>query len=142
MRKTTPNRYKNSDPIQKASLNESTKKWRLENPEKIKSIRQKTDLKRSIARREKILKESFNMSYQDYLDKLAEQNNLCAICKKEEVVLDRMGDVRRLSVDHDHTTGEVRGLLCCHCNLGIGNFKDNIQFLKDAIDYLEKYSHA
>lgn len=53
--------------------------------------------------------------------------NYCAIC----------GITERLHIDHCHNSGDVRGLLCSNCNLGIGNLKDNIKILKNAILYLE-----
>lgn len=58
------------------------------------------------------------------------QNNCCMICGKSfnEVLL---------NIDHDHKTGKVRGLLCSKCNIGLGNFRDNITLLKNAIVYLE-----
>lgn len=43
-----------------------------------------------------------------------------------------------LSVDHNHKTGAVRGLLCNGCNMGLGRFEDNIEWLQNAIDYLIK----
>lgn len=49
---------------------------------------------------------------------------------------------KSLSIDHNHQTGKVRGLLCHHCNVGLGHFKDNIELLNSALDYLiktEKY---
>jgi hypothetical protein len=42
-----------------------------------------------------------------------------------------------LAVDHCHAGGHIRGLLCRQCNVGLGNFQDNIQYLKNAIKYLE-----
>lgn len=59
------------------------------------------------------------------------QKGMCAICGKEVN--------EQLRADHDHVTGKMRGLLCDNCNWGLGNFKDNIQYLKNAICYLEKY---
>src|SRR2546428_12923650 len=58
-----------------------------------------------------------------------EQNGLCAICKQPELY-------RKLSVDHDHLTSKVRGLLCSRCNTGLGLFKDSKVFLEAAIIYL------
>lgn len=80
------------------------------------------------------IKRVYNISsdYYEYL--LNQQNHKCAICKKRE--LDSKG---RLSIDHCHNTGQVRGLLCRSCNLGIGNLKDNISLLAEAIKYLEKH---
>jgi hypothetical protein len=45
---------------------------------------------------------------------------------------------KRLGIDHDHTTGQVRGLLCDNCNPALGSFKDNIETLQKAIDYLKE----
>lgn len=51
----------------------------------------------------------------------------CQICHKETA----------LHIDHDHSTGQVRGLLCNSCNGGLGAFKDNPDFLHEAVRYLE-----
>jgi hypothetical protein len=52
----------------------------------------------------------------------------CVIC----------GSTRRLCIDHDHTTGNIRGILCTKCNAGIGMFDDNTTRLRLAIDYLNR----
>ena len=61
---------------------------------------------------------------------LVDQNNSCAICKKE------IG--WEAAVDHCHTTNVVRGLLCRKCNLGLGGFKDNIETIRKAIAYVKR----
>lgn len=61
---------------------------------------------------------------------LRHQNNVCAICGG------RNSD-RDLAVDHNHITGEVRGLLCTRCNMGLGYFMDNPRLLASALVYLE-----
>lgn len=62
---------------------------------------------------------------------------LCEICKQPETVLNkRTGKPIALSFDHDHITGKFRGFICVACNHGLGVFKDNIETLKTAIDYL------
>lgn len=58
-----------------------------------------------------------------------EQQGLCAFGHK----------VERLHVDHCHSTGVVRGLLCYNCNNGIGRLKDDVEVLQKAIVYINKY---
>ena len=80
-------------------------------------------------RRDWSRKRKFGITADEYMDLLLKQEGICAIC----------GDVnidRSLAVDHDHVTGHVRGLLCTRCNQGLGQFRDNIDFLKRAIEYL------
>ena len=74
-----------------------------------------------------------NLSTFDYAKLLVEQNNSCAICGVEAT-----GLKRELSVDHNHETNKIRGLLCHHCNIGLGNFKDSTTLLSVAIEYLER----
>lgn len=69
------------------------------------------------------------------------QNNLCAICGNPETAKSPVtGSPRAMTVDHDHVSGKIRGLLCSTCNSGIGYFKDDLRRLRAAIAYLE--SHA
>ena len=65
---------------------------------------------------------------------LEKQNNKCAICKKDRNIFKK-----RLCVDHCHSTGKIRGLLCTNCNQGIGHLKDDLNIIKSAIRYLEEY---
>jgi hypothetical protein len=46
---------------------------------------------------------------------------------------------KMLCIDHCHTTGRIRGVLCDDCNIALGKFKDNIETLKSAINYLEEH---
>jgi len=100
------------------------KRWHEKNPQKKISYH---------------LKRKFNISVDDYNILLSKQAGICAICLKPEIVVDpRTGEIRRLAVDHDHVTGEIRGLLCTNCNLMIGCSFDNPEMLRRAIDYLLK----
>jgi hypothetical protein len=65
------------------------------------------------------------------------QNGVCAICKLPESRKSRSG-LYTLSVDHDHKTGKVRGLLCHRCNNCLGTLKDDTHILQSAIDYLNR----
>jgi hypothetical protein len=67
------------------------------------------------------------------------QNNKCAICKKEETnIHNSSGKITRLAVDHCHTSGKIRGLLCKNCNLLIGYAKENSEILLNASSYIEE----
>lgn len=87
--------------------------------------------------RAKNLKYYHNLTLSDYENMLQTQSGVCAICKQPEVVIER-SKLRRLSVDHDHITGKIRGLLCYSCNLILGKSKDSPQQLRAAADYLEQ----
>lgn len=64
----------------------------------------------------------------------AEQAGVCAICKRPPDGTNRR--TKTLHVDHDHTTGTIRGLLCQQCNMGLGAFRDDVTLLDSARDYL------
>lgn len=66
---------------------------------------------------------------------LEEQHGVCAICGKPET----KPNAKYLAVDHDHKTGEVRGLLCNNCNRALGLLQDNTEVLQNAINYLKKH---
>ena len=63
------------------------------------------------------LKRKYNMTLEQYTTLLKSQNNVCAICKNSEVRKANNGKVMKLSVDHNHITGQNRGVLCNKCNL-------------------------
>ena len=68
-----------------------------------------------------------------------EQDGVCAICLQPETLLHQNGNVRRLVVDHNHETDEVRALLCTKCNLMVGNSLDNPELLERAAEYLRRF---
>lgn len=97
--------------------------------------RHKTARKQEGYSRDRYLKR-YGITHQDYEQMLKAQNGQCAICKSE--------DPKRwdhFSVDHNHETGEVRGLLCHTCNTGLGQFQDNPDFLIEAANYLSLRGH-
>jgi len=93
----------------------------LNSTERTKKRRQRTELLKK-----------FGINSDQYDIILKEQNEVCAICQLPDPCN------RALAVDHDHTTKKVRGLLCTNCNMAIGKFQDNIEYLKRAIEYMER----
>lgn len=72
------------------------------------------------------LKRDHNLEYKDYLVLLNKCNRQCQICSGKN----------RLVVDHCHTSGKIRGILCSNCNSALGHFSDNVEYLGKAIEYL------
>lgn len=78
---------------------------------------------------------NFGIDMAEYQRMFVEQGGVCAICHRPETAT-RGGQVKWLAVDHDHETGEVRGLLCQAHNVALGAFQDDIATLSSAISYL------
>ena len=83
----------------------------------------------TITKKERHLKRHYGLSLAEYESMLEEQNNCCLICDAEFT--------ETAHVDHCHTTGQVRGLLCPFCNRGLGHFRDDTELMQKAIAYLE-----
>lgn len=119
----------------KLCLYTKRKEERKKDPERFAQYRKEYKKGNFDSYRETKLKNKFGVTLEWYDEKLAAQNNRCAICAAHVSVLSK-----NLAVDHCHTTGNVRGLLCAKCNLGIGILNDDINILQNAIEYLKKYS--
>ncbi len=121
--------YKDNYEWEKVTPNQDrliyAKNWREENKAKCKN---------------RELKRRFKITIDDYYDLLEKQKGVCIICGEKETALNhKTRKPRNLAVDHDHTTGKIRGLLCTNCNKGLGHFKDSIALLEKAIKYLKQY---
>lgn len=81
-------------------------------------------------RREAHLLKTYGITIEEYEIRLDAQQGRCLICRDELV---------RPFIDHCHKLGHVRGILCQHCNSGLGFFKDNPATLERAIKYLRQY---
>lgn len=80
----------------------------------------------------------YGVSYAEIEGMYAEQDGKCPICHTSLSLDVPRTDPRAAGVDHCHSTGNVRGVLCVRCNLGLGNFRDNDDHLLAAIDYLRR----
>jgi hypothetical protein len=85
----------------------------------------------------------YGMTPDELNELLRNQKGRCAICRiklsKDFFTRSAVGRATAVHVDHDHLTDMARGILCHHCNLGIGNFRDSVKLLKAAVAYLEGY---
>lgn len=96
---------------------------RRDNPEKAREVTRRYNYK-----------SQFGLTIEDYDQILASQNGQCAVCKTTDALTPR----GNFNVDHSHTTGAIRGLLCQKCNMGLGHFSDDPELLRVAASYLER----
>jgi len=85
------------------------------------------------------MKNKYGISEAEYEKQLAKQIGKCAICGKKFDFKNKNRDT--IHIDHCHTTGRIRGLLCGECNKGIGFFHDNPELLLAAIKYIKKHEN-
>lgn len=108
------------------------KAFRLEHPDALKE-RQKRYYHQN---KEKITDQTRKYLYgctkEQYNELLMWQDGKCAICRSKMT----------LSIDHDHKTGKIRGLLCRNCNSGLGFFGESIETLQNAINYVGGLNEA
>lgn len=78
----------------------------------------------------------YDLTLADYNVIFEQQGGICAICGQPELATAGFGVPKSLAVDHNHETGQVRGLLCSACNIGLGCMKDDPNILAKAIAYL------
>jgi len=127
----------------KARAAQYARQWRKKYPEKTRECNRKYFQTHKLQRREyhRRIKHKVRMwnitskhglSSEQYHALMNRQNSMCAICG-EQLYLDS-----RTHVDHDHSTGDIRGILCHYCNTGIGLFKDKPEVLEKAIKYLAR----
>lgn len=100
------------DSVCKCCTRARTRVYREKNPDRIRS---------------KNMRLRYGIELDEYNRLLRAQRNKCRICLRDDV---------KLVVDHCHDTGKIRGLLCKHCNTGLGMFRDSLKHVKRAVQYL------
>lgn len=85
-------------------------------------------------RKDEQLRAVYNISLNDYNLMLRLQDDKCKTCKKHKSEFKRS-----LAVDHDHTTGKIRGLLCDDCNISLGRLKENFETLLNLAKYIQEH---
>lgn len=96
-------------------MREKARVWRAKHIDVVKEMKRRSHLKRK-----------YNLSVEEYRQMLLMQDGKCAIC----------GRAKTLHVDHDHSTGKIRGLLCATCNLAIGGFEASSAEPSAIVQYL------
>lgn len=90
-----------------------------------------------------LLKREYGMTLDQYNELLRKQANRCAVCRRPETIVQKQTGVpQRLAVDHDHVTGEIRGLLCHRCNMLVWAMEDNHTTLAAIEAYIEGFRAA
>lgn len=121
--------------------------WRNQNPDKIKKKNdERKDERKEFYSSERGIKSSrkthlkvkYGLELEVYEKMYSEQNKLCLICQQPEPCSRNTF----LAVDHCHETNKIRGLLCSNCNRGLGLFKDSVEILQNAINYLKKHKNT
>lgn len=114
-----------------------------DDPQTFKSRTQRYRSQHPDYRRDHALRKNYGISSEEYDRILLGQGGLCAICRCPESQGrqdPRTGRPQRFAVDHDHSTKQVRGLLCAHCNMGIGQLGEDPLILRAAVSYIEKWT--
>ena len=84
------------------------------------------------------IKHTYGITLEEFDALVEAQGNRCKICGEHETRWNNKSKrVQDLSIDHDHATGIIRGLLCNACNVGLGQFQDDPELLQKALDYLD-----
>jgi len=112
---------------------ESANNWKITNPQKRRDNVNKNNRKNPERQKNSRLKTLYGVTLEDFNKKVLLQENKCAICGN---VFKKTTDA---CMDHCHKSKKVRDILCRTCNSGLGYFKDSIQNLKSAIQYLTKH---
>jgi len=120
-------RLRNQERIQKRQLEHSRA-----NPEMYREWKERYKAAHPERRAATVRLNKYGITAEQYNALVEKQHGACAICSLP------CSSGRRLSVDHDHRSGKIRGLLCVNCNQSIGKFKDNPALLDRAAAYLEK----
>jgi hypothetical protein len=89
--------------------------------------------------RKNLISQRYRLGWQEYLTLYETQSGGCALCKIPLGISKDTPDKEVAHVDHCHTTGKVRGLLCSKCNKGLGHFFDNSVTLRLAAEYIERH---
>lgn len=104
-----------------------------DNPDRVRAYE-----KQNRDHRERNYRSKYGIGVADYDEMLERQGGVCAACKKPE----RRTQTENLAVDHCHSTGVVRGLLCSNCNRALGLLNDDPEIIAGLLEYLSSASQS
>ena len=123
------------------AYNAQQKEYRDRNRDRINAQRRARGPKNTDKRRNAQLKTVYGITLDQYNQMLGEQNGLCAVCNLPETAI-RLGKAQRLAVDHNHTTGQVRALLCTKCNAALGYLDENADRMRALAAYIMRFNNV
>ena len=123
----------------KGHIREYQRKWFRNHPNYKKDGNGKTKQKYLDTSASCQMLKNYGITLKEYNEMFSNQSGLCFICGNPETTRTKEGQVRRLSIDHDHANGKLRKLLCDACNHGLGHFHDNIIVMERAIQYIKDH---
>lgn len=113
----------------KECRNEACRQWCESNPERRRAAYEGWVKRNPRIRKNSLLRSTYGITIEQYDEMFLKQGGACAICKEP----------KKLVVDHCHTTGKVRGLLCNFCNTMIGKMQEKAEKFESAISYLKQH---
>jgi hypothetical protein len=119
--RTSKRKYRQETPGYRAR---ESKRWREKNPEKAKLFHRQT-----------YYRTRYGIELEQAEAILAKQGHVCGICRKPVTLSGKTG----AKLDHCHESGKVRGVLCHHCNIGLGQFRDDPTILSAAVAYVRRH---
>jgi len=121
-----------------AAAKARVKRWQQANPERVNASQRLRRSTPEAKRRERAahLMRKYGMTIEQYDAMLEAQGGGCFICGRAP-----RGDIS-LHVDHDHSSGAIRGILCFRCNNALADFQEDVQLLARAAAYLDRHTHA
>ncbi|MEA2717977.1 MAG: hypothetical protein QOI99_2294 [Actinomycetota bacterium] len=116
----------------------AAQKWRDDTPDRYRANQRRTRSSPEGKARQRAghLKRKYGVTIEQYDELLVSQGGRCAICRREP------RPDSSLHLDHDHESGQLRGILCFRCNNALGDFDDDASLLHAAVRYLESYQLA
>ena len=131
----TRTKCKKKELVCKPCIAVASKVYRENHKESLKTKKQEYRKSNPDQWRNRNLVSNYGISLIEYNQKLEDQKGVCAVCKTQESSKRNV----KLSVDHNHSTGKIRGLLCSRCNRSLGLLRDDFNVVLTMAKYLQEH---